>query len=145
MGDDQKLPDNIIPPLILKIKRDARKKNNCKEHHYIVDSVNKEVYCEDCEAIIQPWDAIYDLARRHDEFHRELLRLHEQRTQLLNWKPHLVVLRHLEKIYRSRDMIPVCPHCGIGIDIHEWKRQSVNREYDQHMRRFREREEEKSP
>ncbi|MDP5274330.1 hypothetical protein Q5Y73_09430, partial [Chengkuizengella sp. 2205SS18-9] len=46
----------------------------------------------------------------------------EQRKQIENYKPHMVVFKELERSYRKRHgerMIPTCPNCSRGFRFEE--------------------------
>jgi hypothetical protein len=133
--DEPKLPDKIIPITMLRVRWDKKKKCTCQCRSFVVDMQNKEVTCEDCGFVVQPFEAIAEMAIYCDRLNSQIESLLKQKQELENWKPHLRRVREIEKIYRSKDMIPSCPHCGIGIEIHEYNG-AVNRKYDQERRKF---------
>lgn len=125
---EYKLPDKVIPIELVRINRNIRKICSCENPQYDVDPNNRMVWCRDCGASIDPFDAIYNLAKRGHEMEEENQRLLEQRRQILNYQPHLVVFKSLERQYRSKEMAPVCPNCGKGFlfeKITGW----INRKY----------------
>jgi hypothetical protein len=52
------------------------------------------------------------------EYNRALSRLQRERDALTKAKEseiHLLAAKKVEKAWRSRTMVPACPHCGKGI------------------------------
>ena len=130
------LPHNIIPISSLRIRRDKDKKCTCADHKYDIDPQNKEVSCAGCGTIVQPFDALLDIAYHYEMLTKEAEALLEQRRQILDWKPHLLPLRRVEGIYRSGQMLPCCPHCGRGILAEELPIASVNKQSEMERRKF---------
>lgn len=130
-----KLPDKVIPISTLRINRDKSKKCTCRNRKFEIDTQNKEILCQECGAIINPYDALFDIAYHYEQLSSEVDRLLEQHKQIVNWKPHLLVMRELEKIYRG-DMLPCCPHCGRGVHAKELLVSRVNKKREDERRLF---------
>ncbi len=125
-----KLPDNIKRIDILRIEKSMSKLCRCHEPRYELDTANRLVYCQDCGAIVDPFDALSKLAWKYEHLNNQVASLLEQAKEIQNYKPHLRVFKGLEKSYRATkySMVPVCPHCGQGFDfkdINQWR----NRNY----------------
>lgn len=142
---DNELPENVIPITTLRINRNKNKKCTCgesvggtKQHRrYEIDTTNRLILCADCGVVVDPYDAIYDITTRWEEFSREVKSLYEQRKQILNWKPWLLPMRELERIYRGGEMLPCCPHCGRGIEAQELIINQVNKRVEIERRKFK--------
>lgn len=106
------LPDKIIDLEVLRINRNIGKRCKCENRNFVVDTDNREITCGKCGAWVDPYEAIYELARTRERMVDETKRLLEQRKQIINYKPHLLVFRNLESHYRSKEMLPCCPECG---------------------------------
>lgn len=132
---DNELPEKVIPLTVLRLNWDSKKKNSCEHGYYEIDPVNKEVACTECGAVVSAYDALWDVARKYDRLQREVQSLLEQRKQILNWKPWLLPMRELERIYRGGDMLPCCPHCGRGIMAGEMTG-AVNKNIELERRKF---------
>lgn len=131
---DEKLPDNVVSIKTLRIRYDKAKKCTCDIRNFEIDTNNKEVLCGECGAIVQPYDALYEMSIYYERLVKEVENLLEQRKQILNWKPHLLPLRELERHYRN-GMLPCCPYCDHGIDAHEFKA-FVNKGMEIERRKF---------
>jgi len=129
-----KLPDKVIPISTLRIIRDKNKKCTCRNRKFYIDTQNREISCQECGAVIDPYDAMLDIANHYEQFGKEVDSLLTQRKQILDYKPHLLVMRELEKIYMGGKMLPCCPHCGKGIHAKELLVASTSKQYEDRRR-----------
>lgn len=118
-GMTEELPENIVSIEALRINRNIDKRCNCTKRSFVVDSRNKAVHCSGCGAWVDPYDAMYELARHYERLENETRELLEQRRKIARYKPHMVVFRKLEKQYRGRKMLLACPHCSRGFFFEE--------------------------
>ena len=90
---------------------------NCNDNELIFKN------CKDCGAIIEPFDALYRVACQFERVHEQTNAVLEQRKQILNYKPHLVVIKGIEQNYRANNfsMVPVCPNCREPFDLKDLK------------------------
>ena len=121
------LPNNVTPISTLIINRNKRKECTCIDRRFEIDTVNNEILCASCGVIVDPFDAMLDIATRYERINQEVQHLLDQRKQILNWKPHLLTVRKIEQIYRG-SMILSCPHCGRGILADELTHIQVNKQ-----------------
>lgn len=112
------LPDNIKRIDVLRIEYGKRKLCQCHNPHYEIDYQNRLVYCSDCGAIVDAFEAIAEMARYYERLGDQVENLLEQRRQISGYKPHLVVIKDLEKHYR-KSMVPCCPRCNRPFDLAE--------------------------
>lgn len=106
------LPDKILDIDVLKIIKDTRKICKCYERNFEVDTVNKLVYCSECHAIIDPYEALVEIAKSRERIVAENERLYRQRKEIANYKPYLVAIKRIEESSRRGKMLPNCPHCN---------------------------------
>jgi len=137
----EKLPDNIQRIDLLRIVRNMNKLCKCEYPAYTVDTQNRLVYCQTCEAIIDPYEALTKMARRYEKISDQVENLLESAKQIQNYKPHLKVFKDIESHYQSNhfSMLPRCPSCGDPFDfkdINEW----VGRNYAHLYRKDRPKE-----
>jgi hypothetical protein len=105
------LPEKLVSLDQLRISRGLEKICKCDDRRFIIDTANRRVNCNSCGAVVDPYEAILEIANNREAYVRELERLYEQRKQIVNYKPHLVVIKDLERQYRGRQMLPNCPRC----------------------------------
>lgn len=109
---DGELPNKIIGLDQVRISRGLGKICKCENRAFVIDTDNRRVTCASCGAVIDPYDALYDLAYQDEKRNRQIESLLEQRKQIVAYKPWLVVIKRLEEQYRGHKMIPDCPRCG---------------------------------
>jgi hypothetical protein len=93
----------------------ARRHEGCQHHHLEMDEVGETVVCLDCGKQVSPYWALEKLRGFwHDHskrYKRELAAAQEERGAVL----HLTAAKKVEKAWRSKQMVPACPHCARGI------------------------------
>lgn len=124
------LPDKIKRIDVLRIEYGSRKLCECQNPHYEIDYQNRLVTCSDCNAVVEPFMAIYEIAKHYEMLNSQVSDLLEQRREIANYKPHLVVIKNLERYYRSNNysMVPCCPRCDEPFDLNEldrWVNRSI--------------------
>lgn len=106
------LPDKLVSLDQVRINRGIEKICKCNNRKFVIDTTNRKVTCSSCGAVVDPYDALYEIAFRDEERTRQVQQLLEQRKQIANYKPWLKVIKYLESRYRGHKMIPNCPRCG---------------------------------
>lgn len=115
---DGKLPENVHRLEILRVERGIKKLCNCLKPKFVIDTSNRLVYCK-CGALVDPYDALYEVARHYDHIAEYTNHMIETRKQIDNYKPHLVVIKELETRYRRSKLWPTCPLCKGAFDLKE--------------------------
>ena len=110
------LPDRVERIDILRVEYGRRKICECQPPHYEVDIINHMIVCKDCGAIVDPFDAICNIAGYSNHLSVQVEALLEQRRKIENYKPHLVVIKNIERQYRN-GLLPVCPNCQEPFDF----------------------------
>lgn len=96
-------------------KRIVRPREECAHRHMTLDEEGQFVKCDDCGVQLSPY---WVLNRMLDGYDRALSKIaaREQRIATAQEEGvHLLAARRLERVWRSRTMVPACPHCGEGI------------------------------
>jgi len=109
----------LIQLMDLRIDRNAGKVCKCQNARRILNHENRQVYCEQCGALVDPFDALMDFAYKMKRDNKKLIRMSEQAKELSNYKPWLKVIRKLEKDYRGKKMLPNCPRCETPFYLEE--------------------------
>lgn len=138
------LPDKIVSLDQVRISRGLEKICKCDDRKFVIDTSNRRVTCNSCGATVDPYDAMLELANNRQEHVKQMERLLEQRKQIVNYNPHLVVIKKLEKQYRGRKMIPNCPRCSEPFYLEELVHWTGKPYADARIKRLKEREGEKS-
>lgn len=110
---------NIGKFILSKKRRFFDTRKQCKHLNLKLDDNGHTVFCEDCNSQLS---AYFVLELLLDTYEREIKRtevrnkkLHDDMQTVL----HLRASKHLESIWRSRKLVPTCPHCGEGITMNE--------------------------
>lgn len=117
----ENLPDKVKRIDVLRIEYSRKKLCRCNDPHYEIDNQNKLVYCLDCGAIVEPFEALLYIANYYERINSQVEALLEQRREIAGYKPHLIVIKELESHYRANhfSMVPCCPRCGKPFDLTE--------------------------
>ncbi|MGQ3740562.1 hypothetical protein [Bacillus sp. Fil] len=102
----EELPGKINGLDQIRINRSIGKICKHESRKFVLDTTHKRVTCYSCDAIVNPYEAILDLANQREEFNRQAKLLLEQKKQLAAYKPHLRIIKSLESSYRGRKMLP---------------------------------------
>ena len=113
------LPKEIIRFDTLRVEYGVAKHCQCKTASYEIDYQNRLVYCQSCGAIVDPFEALLNIAKYIGRYEDHLEYLLEERKRLENWKPRLLVIRDLADHYHSGKMAPICPRCHEAFDLKE--------------------------
>ena len=95
---DEELPDKIKRFDIIKVENSYKKLCQCTDFQYEIDGTNHLVYCTKCGGIVDPFEALVKIARYYERIEEQTQQLLEQRRKILNYKPHLPVIKQLEKM-----------------------------------------------
>jgi len=98
-----------------------RPKSSCAHLQLVYDPRERRVWCKDCESEVDPFDAFEAMATRLHE-HAENVRAREAR--LREAEEHALVSvasKEMDKAWRSRNMVPACPHCYNGLFPEDFK------------------------
>lgn len=115
------LPEKIKHIDIIRIEYGRKKICSCSTPHYEIDYANRLVLCTDCGAVVDPFEALYKLARRYDRINSQLDMARQRAEELRNYQPRRRVLKELERRMGRGDntMIPTCPHCHEPFELEE--------------------------
>lgn len=114
-------PEKIKHIDIIRIEYGRKKICSCSTPRYEIDYANRLVLCTDCGAVVDPFEALYKLARHYDRINSQLDMARQQAKELRNYQPRRRVLKELEQRMSRGDntMIPTCPHCHEPFELEE--------------------------
>lgn len=115
------------------------KSNQCKHLNLSYSEQDQTIECVDCKMQIQPFHALMLLLRHYNNAIQDLSRRRSELSELekRNEKGLLLATKTVDHVWRSKSMIPTCPHCGRGI-MPEDKLgyRSINRQIEIERRKF---------
>lgn len=113
------MADNIISIGDWKLQQKGKHRypepGECDHKHIELDGRGDIVRCMKCGVQLSAFWALEMLA---SEYNKSLAKLQRDQEALAKAKEadlHLLAARKVEKVWRSRTMVPACPHCGIGV------------------------------
>lgn len=106
---------------LARIEYGKKKLCQCITPHYEIDVQNRLVTCTTCNAIVEPYEALLQLARhweRNNNIHEAML---AEREAVAGYTPQRKVIKNLESKYNQRNpvMLPTCPRCHAPFKIEE--------------------------
>ena len=106
--------------------------SSCQHHSLVYDTKERRIWCRDCEKDVDPFDA-FELLTEH--FHRQEEKLAERARKLKEaeqFQIRTLAAKEIDKAWRSRKMVPACPHCRNGLFPEDFKsgiKTSLGRDY----------------
>lgn len=110
------LPGKIKRIDVLRIEHNSQTQCTCRNPNYELDPHNRFVYCAECGAVVDSFDALLKLAKDFDRINKNTEALLNQAKELADYKPHLRSLKSIEKHYQKH-LYPLCPHCSRPIEL----------------------------
>jgi hypothetical protein len=114
--------DNVIQigdfSLIRKRERGSkfwRKPDDCMHTSLEIDDDGHVVKCRTCGVQVEAYWALRTLAERYNESLKTVESKRDQLREDMAKGLTLKAAQRVEKAWRSRSMVPCCPHCGAGI------------------------------
>ena len=99
----------------LKVEYDRRKVCECNPRTFVLDYKNKLVYCSKCGAIIDPFEALVDMARNAERIQRSMSTYAEAAEKERKSYMRFRGVNDISKKFRD-GLCPCCPHCNEVID-----------------------------
>lgn len=114
------------------------KRNYCRHTSLLYSSEERRVWCKDCHATLDPFDAFTVLVRELSAIHRHLGAREARLKDMVEGNLNRIAAKELDKIWSGNRMAPVCPHCGKGLlpeDFANGFRGSVSAEIERQRRK----------
>lgn len=84
----------------------------CKHMNLTMDDQGDIVNCDDCGKQVSAFWALQMLAEEYGKAFAKLERRAQQQAESERKSVHLKAAQVVESAWRSRTMVPVCPHCS---------------------------------
>lgn len=125
LSDNKPIPNIIyINPLI----QERRKKHcTCQNRTFTIDIDNREVVCNECGSVIDPFEVLVELSKKNEKVERYYEARRNFAIELDKWFKHNKIpmqIKHLVDEYRncqSMNVQPICPHCRKNFDFTDIK------------------------
>lgn len=109
---------NVIDIDALRVARKSsyvRAPGECRHMNFTLDDNGDIVKCDECGVQLS---AYWALSHCVEYYQRAIAKLTSAEKRLATAQEegvHLLAARRVERAWRSRTMVPACPHCGEGI------------------------------
>lgn len=92
-----------------------REFSSCPHRSLTYDPRERRIWCRDCERNIDGYDAFVLLAERAHAVRDSLDRRERAVREAERFTVRSIAAKSLDEAWRSRTMVPACPHCGHGL------------------------------
>ncbi|MCA8447568.1 MULTISPECIES: hypothetical protein [Burkholderia cepacia complex] len=107
----------------------------CKHLNLTMDDEGDIVTCDDCGKQVSAFWALKMLSEYYQKAMGKLARREQVQSEVEQRTIHLKAAQAVEKAWRSRTMVPTCPHCNEGISPSDgFGRSMVNKMIDERRR-----------
>lgn len=89
--------------------------SSCPHRQLIYDRQERRVWCKDCERDVEPFDAFLQLIEGYSAALGEVARREEAIKEVEQFKMRSIAAKRMDEAWRSRTMVPACPHCWMGL------------------------------
>ncbi|MGH8431457.1 MAG: hypothetical protein ACREUF_13750 [Solimonas sp.] len=114
------------------------KAGDCKHMHLTMDDEGDIVKCDDCGIQVSPFWALKLLSEQYERAMAKIQSRERSQAAAEQKTLHLKAAQRVEAAWRSRTMVPTCPHCGEGISATDGLGGGmVNKQIDERRREAR--------
>lgn len=89
--------------------------SSCKHRKLTYDQIERRIWCSDCEKEVEPFDAFTSLVEYYDGAMKDLMARQKRVQEAEAFSLRSLAAKHVDQAWRSRTMVPACPHCGHGL------------------------------
>lgn len=111
----------------------------CNHKQLVYDQNERRIWCKDCEKDVEPFDAFAHVVEQYHKAYAYITSRFEELSQAETFQARSLAAREIDKVWRSKKMVPACPHCRQGLFPEDFKNgcSSLSREYAEQMLRFK--------
>lgn len=92
-----------------------RPRSVCKHASLVYDQKERRIWCKDCETEVPPFDAFIEIVEQFDAGRKESERLIAEAKEAQRFTIRSRAAKVVDEAWRSKNMVPVCPHCRKGM------------------------------
>jgi Zn finger protein HypA/HybF involved in hydrogenase expression len=99
-----------------------RHHTSCRHARMTYDPKERRVWCPDCEKDVEPFDAFEILVSQFSAATRKLEAREKKLLEAEQFQIRSLAAKAIDEAWRSRNMVPACPHCNHGLFPEDFKR-----------------------
>ena len=127
---------NIISFTLCRLEKGREKICQCSPPHYVIDTTNRIVTCDDCGAVLDAFDALTVLCgyiKQYEEYQEKAIERADTYRRLadeeLRRRFRNKAFKDMDANYR-KGMLPHCPKCGELFEPTELRHWTNRKYYD---------------
>ena len=92
-----------------------RPASSCRHKKLVYDEKERRVWCSDCEAEVEPFDAFVGIVEVFSGGMSQLKRRQNELAEAEKLQMRSRAAKVMDEAWRSTKMAPLCPHCNTAI------------------------------
>jgi hypothetical protein len=92
-----------------------RPASSCRHKKLVYDEKERRVWCSDCEAEVEPFDALVGIVEVFSGGMSSLQRRRRELDEAEKFQLRSRAAKVMDEAWRSTKMAPLCPHCKTAI------------------------------
>lgn len=92
-----------------------RPASSCGHKKLVYDHKERRVWCSDCKAEVDPFDAFIGLVERFSAAESSITRRRRELDEAEKFQIRSRAAKVMDEAWRSTKMAPLCPHCNAAI------------------------------
>ena len=89
--------------------------SSCKHKKLVYDDKERRIWCSDCEAEVEPFDAFIGIVEVFSAGMNSLKRRRSELDEAEKFQIRSRAAKVMDEAWRSKKMAPLCPHCMTAI------------------------------
>lgn len=112
LDDDVVISANVISIGDFSLKRaDKKPFESCKHIHLVYDDEQHQIECADCKQIIENYMAFKSIVEKWNRLQNKIDSQKRLVDAAMEKTVNLRAAQKVESAWRSKSMVPACPHC----------------------------------
>lgn len=92
-----------------------RHTSSCPHRRLHYDNAERRIWCADCETNIEAFDAFEILTSNYARAYDGLVQKKKDIEAAEQQSIRSLAAKAVDKVWRSKNAVPACPHCGNGL------------------------------
>lgn len=92
-----------------------RSHSSCPHARVVYDKAERRIWCKDCERDVEAFDAYTALIEQYDRAYKSIVDREKRLVEAEKFQIRSIAAKKIDEAWRSRNMVPACPHCSHGL------------------------------
>jgi len=105
----------------------------CRHSRVVYDKAERRIWCRDCERDVEAFDAYTTLIEQYNRAYDSFVDREKKLQEAEKFQVRSIAAKKIDEAWRSRNMVPACPHCSHGLFPENFKNgmSMMSRDYAQ--------------